>query len=329
MIESKTGDDGMDESREVIANRIKTLRRQKGLSQQAVARTLNVDPSTVSNYENGKRSIQVETLKALASLYDTTVDDLIKGVTTSPGEAVFIPRKRPLPVFTPNPVLRGLMVIGLIGVASSLVIESDMFLSGALIIFLVYGGALGIHHYKSYKNQTSYLKVGAHDDLIYTAKMEPGEIKKRTWTLQYISFLMLFMLFVMGGIMLGAFGEDLTATDETFFILYYSGAFLAMISIIVLGIMKKLIKETIPYEKASLTLGTTGMVVMKAIVLVGYIYHIVTIRHYLFNGTFPLNMHPWVFILIVHGMFIAQYLIIQDLMLHRQHYTLKVRAGKS
>ena len=47
------------------------------LSQKEVANAVGVNPSVISNYENGERTPSVEVLMSLASLYHCSVDYLL------------------------------------------------------------------------------------------------------------------------------------------------------------------------------------------------------------------------------------------------------------
>ena len=54
---------------EIIAERIKELRRGSGLSQTNLADFLHVDQSLISKIENGERGLSVEMLERLATLF--------------------------------------------------------------------------------------------------------------------------------------------------------------------------------------------------------------------------------------------------------------------
>lgn len=60
---------------------IKDLRKQKSLSQQAIANYLQITRQAYSNYENGKREPDYETLLKLSEFFDVTVDYLTRGET--------------------------------------------------------------------------------------------------------------------------------------------------------------------------------------------------------------------------------------------------------
>ena len=57
--------------------RIRDLREDKDLSQQQVAKLLNLSQSTYSRYENGVLDVPSQVLIALAKLHGVTVDYLL------------------------------------------------------------------------------------------------------------------------------------------------------------------------------------------------------------------------------------------------------------
>lgn len=58
-------------------NRLKSLRNEHGMSQAEFARKIGVAQNTVSNWENGNRLIDTETIARIADLFDTSVDYLL------------------------------------------------------------------------------------------------------------------------------------------------------------------------------------------------------------------------------------------------------------
>ena len=57
--------------------RLKDLREDRNMTQQAIAERLHIRQNTYSQYENGVRQIPIELLCALADLYSTSVDYLL------------------------------------------------------------------------------------------------------------------------------------------------------------------------------------------------------------------------------------------------------------
>ena len=63
----------------MLSDRLTALRKGKGYSQSMLAQELNLSPSTVGMYEQGRRVPDLDTLIALAKLYRISLDYLITG----------------------------------------------------------------------------------------------------------------------------------------------------------------------------------------------------------------------------------------------------------
>lgn len=63
--------------------RLRDLREDRDLTQQALAEYLHIRQNTYSQYENGQRQIPIECLVSLAVYFGTSVDYLI-GLTDEP-----------------------------------------------------------------------------------------------------------------------------------------------------------------------------------------------------------------------------------------------------
>ena len=71
----------------MLGQRIALLRRQAGLSQAELASRLDISPSAVGMYEQGRREPSVDTLVALADLFRVSTDYLLTGRIRTAGEA--------------------------------------------------------------------------------------------------------------------------------------------------------------------------------------------------------------------------------------------------
>lgn len=60
-------------------NRLYQLRKQKGLSQEELANRLNVSRQTVSKWEVGDSTPEMEKLVAISDLFDVSLDVLVMG----------------------------------------------------------------------------------------------------------------------------------------------------------------------------------------------------------------------------------------------------------
>lgn len=67
------------EKKLVNMEHLKELRLEKGVSQQIVADYLEITRQAYSNYENGNREPDYETLLKLAEYFGTTVDTILRG----------------------------------------------------------------------------------------------------------------------------------------------------------------------------------------------------------------------------------------------------------
>lgn len=60
-----------------FSTKLQNLRKQKNLTQQALARELFVSRTAVSKWESGKGYPNIDSLKQIATFFDTTVDELL------------------------------------------------------------------------------------------------------------------------------------------------------------------------------------------------------------------------------------------------------------
>lgn len=63
----------------MLGPRIAALRRSAGMSQAQLAEKLKISPSAVGMYEQGRREPGVDTLVAMAKLFDISTDYLLTG----------------------------------------------------------------------------------------------------------------------------------------------------------------------------------------------------------------------------------------------------------
>lgn len=61
----------------MLGEKIKELRKEKGLTLKALGELLNLGESTMSMYESGKRSPDYDTLKKLSDIFECTTDYLL------------------------------------------------------------------------------------------------------------------------------------------------------------------------------------------------------------------------------------------------------------
>ena len=59
-------------------NNLKTLRKEKNMTQKEVAVACGITQSAYNHYESGRRNLNSDMLVKLADVYDVTVDELIR-----------------------------------------------------------------------------------------------------------------------------------------------------------------------------------------------------------------------------------------------------------
>jgi len=65
-----------------LSDRIRQIRRNKGMTQAELAKLLHSSQSTVYNYENNQREPSIDVLKKIAQIGNVSLDWLITGAET-------------------------------------------------------------------------------------------------------------------------------------------------------------------------------------------------------------------------------------------------------
>ena len=61
--------------KELLGKRLRELRKRKGINQEKLAELINVDPTTISNIENGKNYPSMINLENLSAVLDSSFLD--------------------------------------------------------------------------------------------------------------------------------------------------------------------------------------------------------------------------------------------------------------
>lgn len=64
-------------TQEILSNNLRLLRLSKGLSQESLSNAIHLTRTTYCCYENGTKPIDLQTIDALANLYDISFDTLV------------------------------------------------------------------------------------------------------------------------------------------------------------------------------------------------------------------------------------------------------------
>lgn len=69
--------------------RLKELRRERHMTQEALAKMLNISDGAISLYEKGERQPTFETLKKIADIFGVTIDYLLETDVIPAGMTAF------------------------------------------------------------------------------------------------------------------------------------------------------------------------------------------------------------------------------------------------
>ena len=65
---------------DAFANRIRELRKEKGLSQEKFALSIHMDRTYYASVESGKRNISLNNIKKIADGLGVSLEELFKGI---------------------------------------------------------------------------------------------------------------------------------------------------------------------------------------------------------------------------------------------------------
>ena len=115
-----------------FAERLKSLRREKGWSQQRLADELELSKSSVNMYERGEREPGFETMEAIADLFNVDMNYLYGRTDIKIADPIVLdhsaaPAPRPIPKgFEPMPKMKKIPLIGAIACGEPITAEQNI-----------------------------------------------------------------------------------------------------------------------------------------------------------------------------------------------------------
>jgi len=111
-----------------FAERLKSLRREKGWSQQRLADELDLSKSSVNMYERGEREPGFETMEAIADLFNVDMNYLYGRTDIKIADPIVLaPKKPPIPPgFEPMPKMKKIPLIGSIACGEPITAEQNI-----------------------------------------------------------------------------------------------------------------------------------------------------------------------------------------------------------
>ena len=111
-----------------FAERLKSLRREKGWSQQRLADELDLSKSSVNMYERGEREPGFETMEAIADLFNVDMNYLYGRTDIKIADPIVLVPKKPTipPGFEPMPKMKKIPLIGSIACGEPITAEQNI-----------------------------------------------------------------------------------------------------------------------------------------------------------------------------------------------------------
>ena len=111
-----------------FAERLKSLRREKGWSQQRLADELDLSKSSVNMYERGEREPGFETMEAIADLFNVDMNYLYGRTDIKIADPIVLAPKKPTipPGFEPMPKMKKIPLIGSIACGEPITAEQNI-----------------------------------------------------------------------------------------------------------------------------------------------------------------------------------------------------------
>ncbi|GEM_PF-1981251 len=264
-----------------IGQRLRACRESAGLSQKYVAKRVNVDASTISNYERGRRAVSSDVLQALAALYGVSTGHLMDKPSDTPKLPVryYAVKKPYMPLW--NRVTVPFSILWILSLNAYVFFESF----NALLIWFFVTVFLAFYHiYRIffYENgQDELIPVYNEGESIAYVK-ENGEkdafgtpfVEILLW-LALLSSLLFFMSLVIDS--LGEVDMVVFSALTVFYILFFIYMFVTVAS-------GKTVKEVIADKWANKRLNTYKFLVLKVVSIVIYAFFSVAYGEILHGG---------------------------------------------
>ena len=110
-----------------FAERIKSLRTERGITQEQLASLLKVSRSTIGMYESGKREPDFETSEAIADIFNVDMDYLMGRSDIERKHPITPPIPKPIPSgFLPLPEMAQVPLVGRIACGTPITAEQNV-----------------------------------------------------------------------------------------------------------------------------------------------------------------------------------------------------------
>lgn len=220
----------IDVNQQTLGEKIKQLRVAKGMTQRRMADGLSVTSSTISNWENNRRSPSIDELKRIARYFETTL--AVFDLDESTASHVKTLGQRPLfnqqvivtpvtPVFTKDTVyLLGLTLI-MIGLAVVVGNVLDyLFLASGVLVFIVLLLRLLAQSRHHKKSPDKTLLVPSNHRIVFLTSWDKKLIDTLRTTLKPFALVSIVSLVLLSALSIRTFQALDSMALDAFVILY-------------------------------------------------------------------------------------------------------------
>lgn len=116
--------------------RLYNLRKQKTLSQEELAHQLNVSRQTISKWESGDSTPDMEKIILLSQIFEITLDELVLGKMEAPGKETFLTTLEEK-ALTPTNKKKAKQALKIAGIIVGILVAIDIL--SMIIYFFLYG----------------------------------------------------------------------------------------------------------------------------------------------------------------------------------------------
>lgn len=310
------------DSRDLIANRLKMFRRQNNLSQKDVAQKLNVDASTISYYENAKRSVPVDMLKDFARIYDTTLESIAGEVSYTPRHEYMAIVKEPVPVIIKNIKVNLLFLGAFLLLFVGVFFETEAFIVISILLFIVHGLSVLYIVFIVHNRKVKYYTYSETDTPVFVYKDKPLNRKNGLRFILYLTVLGLFGEFIATAVMTLPVVEAGQRTDEVILVLLFLFNTGFLIYVLVQILRKKLLPKTFKEEARDKRMSTVKFLVFKGSVLASFIIAL-SIYHYMGPLAETVGIPNYYYLVLVHAVHLVLYFIPFEILSMFRHYEME------
>ncbi len=236
----------------LTGKRLKYYRQKHQYTLKHVGNQLNLDASTISKYENGKRTVDVDTLKRFAEFYNINVQKLLEKTKSETAQPKIYQVQTPLiQGYTKETML--LMASFFIGLAIFAIYPLDVLL--VTVVFFGVGMLTRsiLHFFIARQRPIHTIKVYKDEQLMIDHTIDATTLKTNLRFENFLLSWLAMILFFSAGLILAVLESPV---DLTIFVVVIMANFVVFITLSILNILGKTEQPSMAYDTTNKLLNT-------------------------------------------------------------------------